>query len=56
MSLGRVDLSSLSEQECLIAAETYRAWASASQVVADSPTSDAIVLDAVCDSACTADK
>lgn len=45
----------LSEQGCQIAARTYRAWASASQVVADRTVSDAIVLDAVRDAAWTVD-
>lgn len=41
----------LSEQGCQIAARTYRAWASASQVVADRSVSDAIVMDVVRDAA-----
>ncbi len=46
----------LTSQGCQIAARTYRAWASARQVVADRTVSDAIVLDAVRDAAWTVDE
>ena len=45
----------LSEQGCQVAARTYRAWASSSQVVAGRTVSDAVVMDAVRDAAWTVD-
>ena len=46
----------LSEQGCQIAARTYRAWASSSQVVAGRTVSDATVMNAVRDAAWTTDR